>query len=778
VSARRAVPIAAWIAVLAVCVAIIARTEFASDLSAFLPRSPSPAQKLLVDQLKDGVISRLILMGIEGESQAALAQLSRAFVDRLSREPHFVYVHNGEQARLKKDWELIFNQRYVLSDAVTAEHFAPAKLREALEANLDLLASPAGPLIEKLIAADPTGEVLHLQEQLEGGKRPAMREGLWFSADGRRALLIAQTVAPGFEMDAQEQALVAIQAAFAQAKTATRASSATLAITGPGVFSVTTRAAIRGDATRLSIIASALVGALLLAVYRSPRVLMVSFLPVITGALAGIATVRAVFGNVHGITLGFGSTLIGEAVDYAVYLFTAVSARESAAQAMTRLWPTLRLGVLTSACGFSAMIFSGFPGLAQLGVFSVAGVVAAVLVTRFVLPQFVPASFAPKTVDSLATMGRALLERAPSFKVPALVLAALAIGFVALRGGAIWNDQLESLSPVSERDKALDGALRTDLGAPDVRHMLIVRAPTEDAALAASEALTPALKGLIAADAIAGFDSPANTLPSVRTQQARRAAIPPREKLEANLQSALADLPYQPEIFAPFLQQASAAHEAPPLTRASFKGTMLSTKIDSLLVARESGWTALLPLREVRDAQTVADEIARRNDGNVVLLDLKRESDALYRGYRGRAMTFALLGALAICGLLLIALRSPRRAYEVLIPLAAAVAVTCAILVAIGHTLTIFDLVALLLVVGVGSNYSLFLDHENTQPSSPERTFISLMLCSVSAAIGFGVLAFSHTPVLNSIGRTVAIGALLSLVFSAILTRRPRNAMP
>ncbi|MEK7941220.1 hypothetical protein, partial [Burkholderia contaminans] len=48
---------------------------------------------------------------------------------------------------------------------------------------------------------------------------------------------------------------------------------------------------------------------------------------------------------------------------------------------------TIRLGVLTSVCGFASMLFSGFPGLVQLGLYSIVGLTAAALVTRFVLPH-------------------------------------------------------------------------------------------------------------------------------------------------------------------------------------------------------------------------------------------------------------------------------------------------------------------------------------------------------------------------------------------------------
>ena len=56
--------------------------------------------------------------------------------------------------------------------------------------------------------------------------------------------------------------------------------------------------------------------------------------------------------------------------------------------------PQIVLGVLTSICGFSAMLFSGFNGLAQLGLFSIVGLVVAVAVTRWVLPGLMPAGFA------------------------------------------------------------------------------------------------------------------------------------------------------------------------------------------------------------------------------------------------------------------------------------------------------------------------------------------------------------------------------------------------
>ena len=48
-----------------VAAVIAARAHYSADLSAFLPRSPTATQQLLVEQLREGPAARLILAAIE-----------------------------------------------------------------------------------------------------------------------------------------------------------------------------------------------------------------------------------------------------------------------------------------------------------------------------------------------------------------------------------------------------------------------------------------------------------------------------------------------------------------------------------------------------------------------------------------------------------------------------------------------------------------------------------------------------------------------------------------
>ncbi|MSQ19094.1 MAG: hypothetical protein EXR39_05925 [Betaproteobacteria bacterium] len=155
---------------------------------------------------------------------------------------------------------------------------------------------------------------------------------------------------------------------------------------GPAVFARKSQQSIEADAWWLTIVSTLLVFAVLTIAYRSPRLTMLAFLPVASGVVAAIGSVGLVFGSCHIITIGFGATLIGKAVDYPTYLFMQRRANETMRVTARRIGPSLRLAVLTTVFGSAAMLASSFSGVAQLGLFTLAGVGVAGLVTRFVIP--------------------------------------------------------------------------------------------------------------------------------------------------------------------------------------------------------------------------------------------------------------------------------------------------------------------------------------------------------------------------------------------------------
>jgi predicted exporter len=771
---RRLAPLGAWIAALALAAALAAGARYSADLTGFLPRDPSPAQQLLVDQLREGAVGRVMLIAIEGADGAARAALSRDLAERLRADPRFAYVANGAAQSARREGELLLEHRYLLSPAVTPERFSAPGLRRAVQETLDLVASSAGGLAQALLARDPTGEMAQIAAaRLAEGPRPALAHGVWASRDGERALLLARTAAAGADTDAQEAAMQAVRAAF-DAAARQDPSQARLRMTGAGVFAVESRALIKREVARVAALGVALVAALLLWAYRSPMALLLGLLPVLTGALVGVAAVAAGFGVVHGVTLGFGATLIGEAVDYAIYLFVQTGAAHGSRDAwLAEFWPTIRLGVLTSMIGFAALLLSGFPGLAQLGLYSVCGVAAAALFTRYVLPLLLPAGFRVRELSALGARLDRWRAAAGGWRWCVPVLCAAAAVTLFAQRGTLWATDLSGLSSLTAEDQAFDGQLRADLGAADARYLVVAMGRDEQDALRAAERVAATLRPLVARGVIAGFDSPARYLPSDATQEARAASLPEPRELRERLARALRGLPLRAARLEGFIADTAKVKAGARLRRADLEGSALGMALDALLVRRGAGWHALVPLRappvgphaHAIDAAQVRAALA---GSGALFLDLKTETNALYTGYLREASALAAAGVAAVLLLLMIALRSASRVGRVAVPLAAAVLVTAAALSLAGQTLNLLHLVGFLLVVAVGSNYALFFERAGGAPAP--RVLASLALANTTTVIGFGVLATSSVPVLRAIGATVALGTLLALAFAALLT--------
>ena len=762
-----------WLLAMLAGAAIVWNSRFSADISFFLPAEPTAEQQALVDQLKEGAVSRLLMLAIEGGDPETRAGLSRELRNRLAAMPEFVSAQNGDAGSHDAERDFLLTHRYLLSPAVTPERFTADGLEAAVANSIDLLASPAGLLLKPYLTRDPTGELVELLGGLNAGAQPDSVAGVWASRDGERALLLVQTRALGSDTEGQAKAVALIREQFAAASR--DAGALALKLSGPGLFAVKARDTIRDEVARLSLISLTAITAVLFFVFRSPRLMLLALVPVASGALAGIVAVSLTYGTVYGITVGFGAALIGEAVDYAIYYFVQ-SGELGQERWRQRFWPTIRLGVLTSVAGFGALLFSGFPGLAQLGLYSLAGVMTAALVTRFVLPSLAGPQVNVRVSERAGAVLHAGLLRARALRWPVLVVALAATVYLVGQRDTLWLPNLSALSTASAADNALDAELRADLGAPDARYLAVVSAPDRETALEAAERAGQRLDQLVADGVIGGYDSPARFLPSARTQTARRASLPSAEELRPRLLAALDDSPLSASKLDPFLADIEAARRAPLLSRQDFEGSGLALAIDSLLLHGANGWSVLLPLRPAGGEQGLEIPVetvrAALAGSGVLFVDMKGEFDALYGDYLAEAVALSSAGFVAIVVLLALTLRSPRRLAGVLLPLALSVAIVIAGLQFAGERLHLLHLIGMLLIVAVGSNYALFFDRVAGGAALDTRTLVAMGVAATTTAIGFGTLALSSVPVLHAIGVTVGPGALLALLLSAVFTSR------
>jgi predicted exporter len=777
---RHALAIVVWLLALAAGIALIARTHFSTDLSAFLPASPDERQRVLIEQLQSGIASRTLFIGIEGGKDAGQrAAVSRAMAASMRESKRFDQVQNGETGDWKEAGTWLFEHRYQLSPDVGPERFTAAGLRDALGDTLSQLGTPAGNITRPLLERDPTGETQRIAESLIPASSPRSEQGVWVSRSAPRALILATTHAAGSDLDAQAQAIARIHQAFDAATREMKGAGPRLQLTGAPVFSVESRDRIKHEAIQLATVGGIVMGVLLLLAFASPRALVVALLPVATGVVGGTAAVSLAFGEVHGLTMGFGSTLIGETVDYAIYYL--IQARGAAVPGTGWMrwreihWPTVRLGLLTSVCGFAALVFSGFPGLAQLGVFSLAGLIAAALVARFVLPVLAPDGATGMGMRrQMAHIAGLVVRALPRLRLGFAGLGIAALALVLWQGGHLWRADLSAMSPVPKSAQQLDEELRADIGASDGGTLVVVHGADEQAALRNTEAAGAKLEALIDQGDLAGFESVTRVLPSEAAQAARIASLPDAATLKTRLAEATQGLPLPASRLGPFLADVETARSQAMVRRLDLAGGPLGAVVSALMFERPGGgWSTLIALHPGERFDAKRLEAALADVPEVQVVNVGDELRSLYRRYLHEAFVQVMLGALAVVLLLGAWLRSGRRLLAVCEPLLVAVLLTLGGLALLQVPLGILHLVGLLLVVAVGSNYALFFDQLRETGRADEDTLASLMLANLTTVVSFTLVAISDIPALSAIGRVVAPGALLALLLSAAFARGP-----
>ncbi len=746
---------APWLGLAALaCVVLGFRLQISFDISAFFPQETELAHEVLLEQFRNGPGSRILVLGISGADHERRAEISDELRSKLAGETMFSAVMNGELSdEIDAPPEPVASYFLLMRDL----EYSKTALQSAIDSRLQDLAFGGGTAMLKLIARDPYLATLDILERLA----PASMTGdMWFAKDGS-AVLMLETRATAVDLAAQAEAVARVREVFSGI-----AGSAELALemTGAGAFGVELQKTIRAEAQKRSALATIALLLVLFLFYRKPRYLLLASLPIGMGFLVGLAAVSLMFDSVHGITLAFGFTLMGVAIDYPLHLFSHADDGSGKA-AIGRIWPTMLLGALSTAIAYIALAFSGSDGLAQLGVFTAAGVIVAVLVTRTWLPDLLGADASPVSGD--VTAGDIALNF-----WPALAMLVVAVFVVSKAGsGNLWDDRLTSLSPVSAERLLRDNILRSAAGTPDMRYQIVVHDSSLESLLIKSEQVDVQLQLAVDDGLLAGWQSVTQVLGSSVTQERRRAAIPDDATLREELAGILADTPFRPDAFDAFALSARNSADLPPLTAETFQATPLKSWLDTHLFQVGEQWVAMVSLNNP-STDALSQRVQTFGDG-VLMMDLKETSAELMKDYRGGAITTVSLAALIILAMLWYQRRQAVQVIWITLTVISVLTATIAIVVLLHGQLTVIHLVALLLVMGLGLDYALFLSRTETR-GERRATDKAVLACAVSTTLAFGLLAGSSIPVLKFLGLTVASGSALSYGISVAGSRLKR----
>ncbi|WP_093555780.1 MMPL family transporter [Pseudoduganella namucuonensis] len=738
-----------------------------TDILALLPvqeRDPVLQQSFL--HMVDAAQQRLVVL-VGAEDWADAKKAADAYRAVLDTQPG-MFASTPVNDKTQDDWLALF-QRHRLA-LLTAEQEQRLRVEPAghwEEAALGRMYNAFGGPKLGSWQDDPYGLFAGWMQERAQETPVRPRDGYLFVAEKggagsnpRQYVLLPMTLkVPAFSITAQDTVLPLL----ARAAEAARKAVPKVDLIPAGV--VLHAAAASGQAHReMSTIGlGSLAGIVLLTwlAFHTLRPILLILLSIGVGCLGAFSVCWLLFGRVHLLTLVFGASLIGVAQDYGIYFLFNRMAADPALDSralLKKLMPGLSLTLLAAVIGYMGLAFTPFPGLRAMAVFSALGLVFAWLTVICWFPPLLKGGALKP--GALARGYGGLLRRWPSPRLNAPTLALAAVFAVAAGAGLMRlhpNDDIRLLQNSPKRlvqDQIRLGKL---LDAPTPVQFYLVRGASEEEVLQREEALKLRLAPLVERGVIGGWQAMSNWVPSLRTQDSRRALL--EEKLlapDGPLRAVARQVEEDANWVAATVELQRAAGK--PLTLQAFLDAPSSEPWRHLWLGRAEGvYASIVALRGMNYSGLPALRTAADGLAGVQWVDKVGEISTVLGRYRVY-MGWVVLAAYGLVFALLLP-RYRGRAWRVLAPTALASVATLAAVGYAGHSLQLFHVLGLMLLLGVGVDYGIFMQE---QPDRRDATpWLAVGLSAANTILSFGLLGLSGTPALQAFGLTMLIGTAL-----------------
>lgn len=621
---------------------------------------------------------------------------------------------------------------------------------------------------------DPFGWLQHWLDQQPWSRSPLLPEDNLLTAhrdDGTYVLVSATLHGSSYDDVIQRQALNALDQAE---RTIEHDQPGTRVLrTGALFYAAFARADAERDVHRVGLISTLGIAALLLLVFRSPGPLLFAFLSTAIGIVAATTVSVLVFGHIYLLTLVFGAALLGEAVDYSIQYLTARANAGDAWQpvkGLRQVRTALLLALGTSLLGYALLGLVPFSALRQMACFAMTGMTVACLSVFFLLPALLQRSAKPLSEGSVRVA--LVVQNAVSrialgwhgVVLAALFLVLAAPGWMQLH----HDDDVRLLISPPATLVAQEKQIRDITGLGNATQFYLVQGANDEQVLQREEALEQRLQGLVDAGKLQGWLGLAGMVPSLQRQHANQALLAPWFAQPDRMRQWLNAAGFRNDDIERFIQ----AWPGTPLTLQSWLKTPLAAPFGYLWMGNDSQRGAASLVLPQGDAPSELLKQAAADLPGITLVDKAASVSDLFGRYRRYASLWLLAAMVLIVPVFgwRYGLRSVPR---VLAPPVLGIAFTLAALGYLHHPLTLFHWMALMLVLGVGANYAVFLrEGEPHVAHRPGAMYASVLLSAITALLSFGLLAWSSMPALRDFGLTL----LLGIGFTVLLV--PTSVVP
>lgn len=713
-----------------------------------------PAQSLgkVPPAIEAGFLQRLDrqMLWLVSPGTSADPAVAKAWQARLKQQPFLENVEGPMDAAGQQAWgKFYFEHRNGLVDAHTR-----SRLQKGGDAQADWvlaqLYSAFSGVSGKELANDPLMLVRGSQLALQQSASQLRLIDGWLVARDKQGrywyMLHGELKGSSFDMQRGREAVSQLRAL--QHNLQRQFPGAEVMSRGTLFYSDYASQQAKHDVSTLGLATVAGVLLLILLVFRSLRPLLLCVTSVAVGALAGTAITLLCFGQLHLMTLVMSLGIVGVSADYTLYYLTermVHGAESSPSESMRKVLPALLLALGTTVLAYLIMMFAPFPGIRQLAVFAASGLTASCLTVVCWYPFAVrglPVRPVPCRRWMQAWLAAWQTKKAVRVGIPCVLLAISLAGISLLR----INDDISSLQALPQDLLREEQAMTLLTGQGMDQKWFMVYGTSAEETLRRLEKLAPELAKLRERKLIDGY----RLLPlaSLERQQADLRLL--REAAPV-LQKRLAETGMN--VSAPNLQQM-------PVTPDLWQKSVISSGWRLLWLSLPDGRSgALVPVNGVHDGAAL-NSLAAKLPG-VSWVDRKSSFNELFGFYRAllAGLLAAAVAAIAVSYVLRLGVK---RGLLNVVPSLLSLGGGLAALAFSGHDLNLFSLLALVLVLGIGINYTLFFSNPR---GTPLTSMLAVSVALLTTLLTLGMLVFSQTQAIASFGIVLSCG-----IFCAFLT--------
>ncbi|MGF6757228.1 MMPL family transporter [Paraburkholderia sp. GAS42] len=774
---------AAWL-LLAVVVSLYCGWRFTAgsplqtNLLALLPATEAdPVAEKAVDTLATALGDRTVLLVTSNDAahaKAAAKQLgatlskSGAFASVIAEVPPF---DTSQVARLY----LPYRFNLLAPDDRAALASGSVSLHDALAQRLY---SPMQGGLSTPVADDPFGWLQHWMANLPlATSNLEIEDSLLVTHRGAATSVLIIATLPGSAYESKTQHAVIDAVANGETSLKQAYPDVTLARTGAVFYAESARAASEREVHLIGVASVCGIALLMLWVFRSPRLLLLGFVSTALGVVCALAVTMLVFGKLHLLTLVFGASLIGEAVDYSIQYFVVYLGGQrdwEPHRGAREVRPALSVALATSLLGYAILAWVPFPALKQIACFAIAGICTAFASVLWLLPALLvraPKRSPQRLFSGAATLlGRwqATIGGRRAWGVAALLVIVAIPGWLRVTS----DDDIHLLI---QRDPALvaqEQKVGDAIGVDNSAQFFVVRGETPEIVLQRAEALGTRLDALTGKLKTNGWQSVTSFVPSAKRQMEDHALLAQHVFNDPSARRAmLVETGFRDEVADAWLT-AYAQSGKSVLTVDQWLAAPWSQPYRHLWLgevdAASHGYAAVvIPQGVTPDNQPTLIATARALPG-VVFVDKAASVSTLFGAYRVDSGIW-LAGALVLVMALLMVRYGSRGGIMVTLPVLLAVGVTLAVFGYAHVPLNLFNWLALMLVLGVGANYAVFLREGCMRaPHELGAVWTGVLLSASTTLLSFGLLGLSGMPALKSFGATLASGIAVSVLLAPI----------